>query len=1583
VTILFDYRPISTINFNHVTIRILLSFDNTIKLSPLFPYTTNMSSKTNRLAVVLAKPEDWYPWIELVETAALKHKIWDFIDPATHRDILPKLIMPQEPTYSDVRPPSENEPARLSTFEDLTAGQVNRFQYLQTRFLTTEKRFLVQEQALLDIREQIQGSVSLEAAFNYTMHCPHPYDMLIKLKARFCPSTRQREQQLRAEYQALFTLTSTQEVEIWMQRWESVVQNCREINLPDTQQDRPQHDFVRATRDRYPAFYTFQNGLLLRNEVTEFIILISQFREHLRYEEPPESRGRHGAFSATFQGQDSQNQASQSPSSGSGSNQSSNEGSKSSNKCICGKNHRYYFCFYLNPLKRPQNWQPDPTIQKQIDQKISQDPKLKGIIQKFQLKAENKGKLPELATAMCATYFPETGLISSNTGSWALYNSFILDSGATTHICHTRERFNNFRIASESLLAGGGSVQIEGWGDVNIQVQGDANTSRLVTLKNTAYIPSFTANIVSLKRVNIAGIYWDQLNNRLVQGGNTFCQVICQNNHFVLELKKLSSDESAFIAHRYTKSTAPKPDQVTDIQTLHRRFAHAGIETIRHVPSTVLGIDLIDPESPSPQCEVCPQAKAKRQINREPVPLPQSPYEVVSFDLIEEMRVERGKYIMHFYCRFSGMHHVYILFDKAQGTLVRTIKDFYAYINQRWGCKISIFHTDGEKGLGLKYDAWTASLGITTNTSAPYTQDQNGAAERSGRVILERARAMQIDSELPQSIWPEIVCAAGYILNRTPRQDLDWTTPLYKLQSHLGLPNPKPKCGHIRIYGCRAYPLLHDIPKTDKLAPRAAIGYLIGWDSTNIFRIWVPLLRRIIRSRDVTFDETIKYDPYVPEPPLLPSIVDVIAQISLPERELDDEDEYIFAQPQNQPNAQPAQPQDQSDQAEKEQEQTIIVDTGIITPEDTPEPTSALPSSIAPSNALSNAVTASIVLSNSANQSAPMPPPEYLADDTSPNLAISTPRATITRKSYDTSQGVQESNIIQGHRERKPRREAYMASLECPEELISYHTGFMAGTSHSKLKGAHRTSLPPPPSTWNQLEKHPLAQGFKAAAQKEFQDLESRSTWRQIDSQEASIRPLPLKWVFTYKFDTDGYLDRFKARICVRGDLQPFNNQDNYAATLAAKVFRSLMAITAAFDLEAVQLDAINAFINGTLDEEVYTYMPDGFKAPGKVLRLERALYGLRRSPLIWLQEFSRTLSVLGLTQIPESQCLYTNGRLLVFFYVDDVVILYHRDHYPEFQEFKDALLRTYDFKDLGTLKWFLGIRILRDRTLRKLWLCQDSYIEKVARTFNLIDGASFKTPLATEEIVPNQNQATPQEIHAFQARIGSTTYPTTITRPDAARASNKLAQYLLNPSPLHTAAANRLIQYLYATRYLAIEYSQNGSTSEVTPDFRCCTDAAYGDDIPSRQSTEGYLFKLFGGPIDWRSTRQKQVTKSSTEAELMALSHAATELYWWRRFFTSITLILDQYPLECDNQQTIRLMTTPAIKLATKLKHVDIHQHWLRQEVQEKRLNIDWIPTADMPADGLTKALPGQKHTKFIKQLGLIDIQPLLIVDQ
>ena len=118
-------------------------------------------------------------------------------------------------------------------------------------------------------------------------------------------------------------------------------------------------------------------------------------------------------------------------------------------------------------------------------------------------------------------------------------------------------------------------------------------------------------------------------------------------------------------------------------------------------------------------------------------------------------------------------------------------------------------------------------------------------------------------------------------------------------------------------------------------------------------------------------------------------------------------------------------------------------------------------------------------------------------------------------------------------------------------------------------------------------------------------------------------------------------------------------------------------------------------------------------------------------------------------------------------------------------------------------------------------------------------------------------------------------------------------------------------------------------------------------------------------------------MTKLSIKIELLALSHAATESIWWQRFFKEVGFdTKEKQVIYCDNMQTIRLLTKSDAELNTKLRHVDIHHHWLRQEVQEGRIKVDWTPTSSMAADGLTKALLRQKHEAFIEQLNLVDIE-------
>ena len=132
----------------------------------------------------------------------------------------------------------------------------------------------------------------------------------------------------------------------------------------------------------------------------------------------------------------------------------------------------------------------------------------------------------------------------------------------------------------------------------------------------------------------------------------------------------------------------------------------------------------------------------------------------------------------------------------------------------------------------------------------------------------------------------------------------------------------------------------------------------------------------------------------------------------------------------------------------------------------------------------------------------------------------------------------------------------------------------------------------------------------------------------------------------------------------------------------------------------------------------------------------------------------------------------------------------------------------------------------------------------------------------------------------------------------------------------------------------------------------------------------------LYGGPVAWNASKQATVTTSSTEAELLGLSFAAKEVIATMRLFAGLRFHLDEnLIIWCDNKQTIRLVAQELQRLRTALRHVDVHQCWVRQEVQRGTFAVEYIETSKMAADGMTKILNRAKFQTFVKQLGLVRI--------
>ena len=172
-------------------------------------------------------------------------------------------------------------------------------------------------------------------------------------------------------------------------------------------------------------------------------------------------------------------------------------------------------------------------------------------------------------------------------------------------------------------------------------------------------------------------------------------------------------------------------------------------------------------------------------------------------------------------------------------------------------------------------------------------------------------------------------------------------------------------------------------------------------------------------------------------------------------------------------------------------------------------------------------------------------------------------------------------------------------------------------------------------------------------------------------------------------------------------------------------------------------------------------------------------------------------------------QCLFTSNRLIVFFYVDDIVVLVHPSYLSHHAKFEQELKKEYEIRSLGELRWFLGIRVLRDKPKRRIYLIQDSFIDKVTSKFEInASNRATGAPLVEDYLEASTESQNDQRTRTYQQLVGSLAYISTFTRPNVARAHSVLARHLQNPGQKHLSAAYQVWRYLLRTKHLAISAS-------------------------------------------------------------------------------------------------------------------------------------------------------------------------------
>ena len=460
------------------------------------------------------------------------------------------------------------------------------------------------------------------------------------------------------------------------------------------------------------------------------------------------------------------------------------------------------------------------------------------------------------------------------------------------------------------------------------------------------------------------------------------------------------------------------------------------------------------------------------------------------------------------------------------------------------------------------------------------------------------------------------------------------------------------------------------------------------------------------------------------------------------------------------------------------------------------------------------------------------------------------------------------------------------------------------------------------------------------------------------------------RWIFTVKLDSNGNIDRYKARLVAKGYTQKYGIDygDTFAPVAKMNTIRILISIAANENWPLKQFDVKNAFLNGYLEEEVYLEPPPGINCSGKVCKLKKALYGLKQSPRAWFGRFSAFMKKIGYKQSDADHTLFVKNAnkkiTALIVYVDDMVVTGNDDY--ELKDLQSRLATEFELKDLGPLKYFLGIEVSRSRS--GITMCQRKYILDLLAETGMLDCKPIDTPIEMNhqlEILPDQ---VPTNRKRYQKLVGKLIY-LSHTRPDIAYAVSVVSRFMHAPSEEHMTAVYRILRYLKATPGKGLFFGKRQDNS-----VQGYTDADWAGDRTDGKSTSGYFTFVGGNLVTWRSKKQKVVSRSSAEAEYRGMVHGVCELLWIKRILRDIGIsVVSPIKLHCDNESAVKIANNPVQHDRTK--HVEIDRHFIKDHLERKTIELPHVSSEEQLADMLTKAVCGRVFKCSLDKLGMMDI--------
>ncbi|OKO98596.1 Retrovirus-related Pol polyprotein from transposon TNT 1-94 [Penicillium subrubescens] len=1171
--------------------------------------------------------------------------------------------------------------------------------------------------------------------------------------------------------------------------------------------------------------------------------------------------------------------------------------------------------------------------------------------------------------------------IARSRGEW------IVDSGASRTICVDGDAIMHFEPYKDNAYrcqtSEGRTLVAKGKAIARINL---VFPDRVVNLDvRCEYVPEGPFNLLSTTRTYYEhGMGWKDWKNTFVN----------------------PLDESIIMAYAYRKRGVPflhttsiRPSQSTEAlvpssvsyayslatitpELAHFRLGHVGQPTARinhhRIGDQVHGDESFD-------CEPCRRAKSRKIVSHTPQKRASKPWHFIHIDIQP--------------CKptgINGTNYMVVICDDAtrmRWALPIKTRDASSQALIKWAT--IIFNVTGYWPIEVRIDGdlafrawivWIEGKGTLISPSAPYTHEQNGVAEFTGHIIMQSARTLMISApEAPAFLWPEAAIASTYILNRIRRPNQQ-ESPIETWNRELNLRQSGPiDLGFLRVWYSKAY--VH-IPKErrvqgNKMAPRAWIGYLVGYEGENghIYRIYDPSKKQVVSRRDVAFWEEplplrkipkpIEPDEIAQEAPKLPTQMTIHGE---------------KIEPHTVRGLQPRTPMKRL--------------FGDLQDPDTPLPTVEGPVENPPDEYLHEqhlqhhqhmptpTATESIAETITSSNAEPLPESnrstlERETSSVDPISTISTnanPPIAPNRRTRKSSslEPTRRSQRAPQPRQLTPGMTTYPAkgAMVLREDDGSYYTGNIEDddvigpglicTATERI----RSGMVEIPHTHLQAMKTPYAEYWLQAEKVQLGKIAAANTMTLVPRPPKGTSILPGKWVYDLKQDSEGYILEFRARWVVCGnrqtpgvDFQPDERYAPVASDAAAKLFLSMAAISG---YRVWQWDVVAAYLNAALDNRAIFmkqptgheyYSPDGTDF---VCLLNQALYGLRQAGYLWHEVCTKDLDELGLEPLESEPCIYTNPDFSVYIliYVDDMLATGEE---AEVAAIRQGLASKRKLKELPFSR-FLGCDITREGSV--ILANQQAYLTHLIRDEGLQNTNPASIPMNPSWRTPIEkpDPADCVDKLKYAQKMGKVGWLSIKMRPDIASAVSKLQRRSGSPREADMLAYRDLLQYLAGTIDLGIPFGR-----DPTKGLEGYVDSSYGD-AEDGKSTEAYIWFFAGAPISWSSNRQEIVAASSTMAEYCAMTPALKEGLYLAKLCADLGLRnpLNQdedfeknTPLLLHSDSDNAITTVMNSKIAPKMNWISTRYHLIRDCIRKNLITLVNIPSKANPADILTKAKP------------------------